>query len=400
MIFKRQKRIYLDYAAGTPLDRRVFSVMQPYFSTTQGNPSAIYKEGVEAKKAVEVARSEIARMLGAHSDEIIFTGSGTEANNLAVFGIARAARADGVEKPHFITSAIEHPSVLNACRALEKAGEIEVTFLQVDQGGMVQLSELKQALRPETVFVSVMYANNEIGTIQPVKEIAAIIRRHRKNAKTENSKFQVLFHIDACQAMNYLDVGPARFGADLLTFNASKIYGPKGIGVLYKRRDVGLVPLIYGGEQEHGLRSGTENIAAIVGIAKALNIARAHREKESMRQTKLRDYFLGRVKEKFPETIINGSMDARLPNNVNVSFPDIESQLMIIELDAKGIAASAKSACASDEEDASYVVAALGGEKWRSENSVRFSLGRYTTKKDIDATVEALLEIAQKYSKL
>ena len=426
----KNRRIYFDYAAGAPLDARVFSAMKSYFLNEQGNPSAIYKEGVEAKKAVEEARAKIAGAIFAHPDEIIFTNGGTESNNLAIFGVFRAAQSlqraalslgeDGPlqeKKPHIITSVIEHPSVLNACRALEKTGVAKVDYIGVDKDGIVNLAEFKKVIRPETALVSIMYANNEIGTIQPIREIAKIIRQYRKShleAKPPSildglaSKYPY-FHTDACQAMNYLDVHVERLGVDLLTFNGAKIYGPKGVGVLYRKRNVSLAPVLYGGGQEQGLRSGTENVPAIVGLAKALEIARATAEKESARQTKLRDYFISEIEKHIPDAILNGSRTKRLPNNINVSFPNMENQHMVILLDAKGIAVSAKSACSSEDEDASYVVSALGGPEWsaspderasqgvRADNSVRFSLGRETTKKDIQKTISALQEIIKKY---
>lgn len=405
MSINSRKRIYLDHAAGAPLDGRVFRAMKPFFTDTHGNPSAIYKEGVQAKKAVEEARAKIAQAIFAHPDEIIFTSGGTEANNMAIFGVVRAAGEVGIKKPHIITSVIEHPSVLNACRALEKKGDADVDYIGVNKEGVVNLSELKKTLRAETVLVSIMYANNEIGTIQPIREIAKIIRLHRKNCLEtkpaislggEASKYPY-FHTDACQAMNYLDTHVERLGVDLLTFNGAKMYGPKGIGVLYKKRNVPLVPMLYGGGQEKGLRSGTENVPAIAGMACALEIADKEKEKESTRQTKLRDYFISEIEKHIPGAILNGSRTERLPNNINVSFPNIESQLMVIELDARGIAVSAKSACSSEDEDASYVVDAIGGEEWHADNSVRFSLGRETVKKDIEKTICALREIIKKY---
>jgi cysteine desulfurase len=405
MIFYRaKKRIYLDHAGGAPLDARVFSTMKPYFLNEQGNPSAIYQEGVKVKKAIEEARAKIAQAIFAHPDEIIFMSGGTEANNLAIFGIARAAREDKIKKPHIITSVIEHPSVLNACRALEKIGEARLDYIGVGNDGIINLAELKKALCPETILVSIMYANNEIGTIQPIREIAKIIRQYKKShldVERRKSKFHIYpyFHTDACQAMNYLDVHMERLGVDLLTFNGSKIYGPKGVGALYKKRGVSLATIIHGGGQEKGLRSGTENVPVIVGLAKALELARRTADKESTGQTKLRDYFISKLMD-IGCVSINGSLEKRLPNNLNVSFPNMESQHMVILLDAKGIAVSAKSACSSEDEDASYVVSALALEKWRADNSVRFSIGRDTIKKDIDYTILALSDIVKKYALL
>ncbi|MDO8572706.1 MAG: cysteine desulfurase family protein [bacterium] len=396
---KANKRIYLDHAAATPLDPRVFAAMKPFMTKEFGNPSTLYREGVVAKNAVFLARKKIAEILFAHPDEIIFTSSGTEGNNLAIQGIVNSApylpagRREklGEKNPHIITSVIEHPSVLAGCKALEGWG-VAVSYIGVDGNGIIKLDELKKALRKETVLVSIMYANNEIGTIEPIREIAKIIRIWRKH----NSTSFPYIHTDACQAANYLPLHVERLGIDLLTLNGSKIYGPKGMGALFVRRGVPLSPFIYGGGQERGLRPGTENVAGIVGLAEALGIAETMKEKESKRLTTLRDYFISSMFKKIPGVILNGDRIERSPNNVNVSIPGIESDHLIIELDAHGIAASARSACKSMDEEGSHVIMALGRNTIGTESGIRFTLGRSTTKKDTDYAIAVLSQLVKK----
>ena len=386
------RRIYLDHAAATPLDPCVFTVMKPLMAKEFGNPGTLYREGVAAKDVILLARKKIAQILFAHPDEIVFTGSGTESNNLAIQGVVRSAQEKSAEnKVHIITSAIEHPSVLSVCQALENH-HVDVSYIGVDGNGIIKLDELKKALRKETVLVSVMYANNEIGTIEPIREIAKIVRAWRKHHQSSLP----YFHTDACQAANYLPLHVERLGVDLLTLNGSKIYGPKGMGALFIRRGVPLSPLIYGGGQERGLRPGTENAAGIVGLAEALGIAETMKEKESKRLTTLRDYFIKSVFKKIPGVILNGDRSKRLPNNVNVSIPGVESDHLIIELDAHGVAASARSACKSMDEEGSHVIMALGRNTIGTESGIRFTLGRSTTKKDINYVIAMLPQLVKK----
>ncbi len=386
------RRIYLDHAAATPLDARVFAAMKPFMTKEFGNGSALYREGVIVKNSIQKARKKIAQILFAHPDEIIFTGSGTEGNNLAIQGVIKNVRENrGENKPHIITSAIEHPSILSACQALERYG-VEVSYIGVDGNGIIKLDELQKALRKETVLVSVMYANNEIGTVEPIREITKIIRSWRK----QNETLFPYFHTDACQAANYLPLHVERLGVDLLTLNGSKLYGPKGVGALFVRRGVSLSPLIYGGGQEQGLRSGTENVAGIVGLAEALLIAEKMKEKESKRLTALRDHFISSILKKKSGVVLNGDPIARLPNNVNISIPGVESDHLIIELDAHGIAVSARSACKSMDEEGSHVIMALGRNTVGTESGVRFTLGRSTTKKDIDYAIATLSQLVKK----
>jgi len=312
--------VYLDYAAATPMDRRVLRTMRPFFTKEFQNPSAFYKEGVSVRKSVESARKKIAGILTGHYDEIIFTSGGTEANNLAIQGVVSAfgTPTSKLGLPHIITSAIEHSSVRDVVRALKEQDAIDLTEIGVDKEGVILLDELKDAIKENTVLVSVMQANNEIGTIEPIAEIAKIIR----NFKKKNNTKLPLLHTDACQAGNYLELNVERLGIDLMTLNGGKVYGPKGIGALFVRRGVVLKPTIYGGGQENGLRSGTENVAGIVGFAKALSIAQAMREKENNRLSVMRDDFFTQLKKILPDAEINGSLTQRLPNNINISIRD------------------------------------------------------------------------------
>jgi len=381
------KRVYLDYAAATPIDKRVSRAMKPFLAKEFQNPSAFYKEGVLVRKSVESTRKEVAEILGGHADEIIFTGSGTEANNLAIQGLVFAYRKTSNKKPHIITSAVEHSSVRDVVRVLKEQDAIELTEISVDKEGIILLDELRDTLQENTILVSVMYANNEIGTIEPVKEIAKLIRSHRKNT---GAKFPLL-HTDACQAGNFLDLNIERLGIDLMTLNGGKIYGPKGIGALFIRRGIELEPIIYGGGQESGLRSGTENVASIVGFAKALSVARTMREKESLRLTILRDDFFAQLKKILPEAEINGSLMQRLPNNINIGIPNVDSDELVARFDAKGIAVSAKSACGASNEDASHVTMALGVKE--NYGNIRLTLGRGTTKHELNRVIKVLPEI-------
>jgi len=388
------KRIYWDTAAGTPVDRRVLKAMMPFLRgissealAKEGNPASIHKEGVVASKAVETARAKIAKILFAHPDEIIFTGSGTESDNLAILGTAEMAT-----KKHIITTSTEHKAVLEPCRYLQKKG-FKITYLPVDKDGQINLKELKESLTNDTFLVSVMMANNEIGAIQPIKEVAKIIRHYRKN----NNRRLPYLHTDACQAPRFLDLNVEKLGVDLLSFNGSKIYGPKGIGALYVRRGILLAPIVWGGGQERGLRSGTLNVPGIVGLAEALTICEQEREKESARLIKLRDKLIVELK-KIPNLKINGPDsqadnnqgralidEKRLPNNINFSIKGFEGEQLVVELDAKGLAVSSGSACSSHD---------------LANNNVRISFGRETAGADLNRFIKSLKEIIEKYKNL
>lgn len=416
---KPQETIYLDHAATTPIDERVLDGMLPYMKEQYGNPSALYKKGVEAKQAIETARKQVADVLFTQPDTITFTGSATESNNMALFGVVRPHAAHG---KHIITTKVEHEAIIEPCKQLEAEG-FEVTYLEVDETGQIDMQTLKDAIRPDTILISIMYANNEVGTVYPIAEIGKYILRHRKKSNTAYP----LLHTDACQAANYLDMSVERLHVDLLTLNASKIYGPKGVGALYVRRGVELQPIIFGGGQEDGMRSGTENVPAIVGLGKAIEIAETMKEAEVERLNELQAHFSNRLKEAFgdgvvlngaavchpvranrdegfhestdvktpsgPLTFVRDDKVVRLPNNINVSFPGYEGETIVLYLDAKGICASTGSACTTDNDTVSHVLASMHVGKEREQSAVRFTMGRSTTKKDIDRVVVALHDI-------
>lgn len=379
-----KKRVYLDNASTTKIDPKVLGVMLPCLKEKYGNPSSIYFEGRIAKNAIEESRGKIAKIIGAEKDEIIFTSGGTESDNLAIFGIARANKNKG---KHLIVSAIEHKAVLDSCKRLEKDG-FEITYLPVDNGGLVSLEELKKSIRPDTILVSIMYANNEIGTIEPVKKISQII----KESKNKN----IIFHTDACQAVGALSINVKELGVDAMTFSSSKIYGPKGVGCLYLNKKSFIEPIIYGGGQEKSVRSGTENVASIVGFSEALKISENKRLSESKRLTSLRDYFLAKIIKEIKDVTINGSVKERLPNNINISIKGVEGESLILLLDNKGISCSTGSACSSMDLNPSHVLLGIGVPVELAHCSIRFTLGRYTKKSDLDYTVKVLSDSVKK----
>jgi cysteine desulfurase len=369
------KIIYLDHAASTPLDPAVKKEMD--LVKTYANPSALHQMGLEAKEILNNSRNKVAKILNCKPEEIIFTSGGTESINLAIKGIAK-------RKGHIITSKIEHPAVLETCKFLEKDG-FQVTYIDVDNDGLVNPEDLGKAITKETILISIMYANNEIGTVQPVKEIAKIAKKHK-----------VPFHTDACQA-GFLDLN---VNADLITLNGSKIYGPKGIGMLYKKKNIKLEPLMHGGGQEFHLRSGTENLTAIVGFAKALELAQKEKDQENQRLTQLRDDFINKVIKEIPKTFLNGHKKERLPNNANISFLDVEGESILLYLDHKGILVSTGSACSSEKLEVSHVLDAIGLKHDAAHGSIRFSLGKSTTKEDLDYVVKELKGIISSLRKI
>ena len=386
-------KVYLDYAATTYMDKRVLQAMRPYFEKIYGNPSSIHKEGRKAKYALYQARKKVAQILGCQLAEIIFTGSGTESCNLAIFGMAENFSEKG---GHIITSKIEHHAILRPCEKLEKQG-FEVTYLPVGREGIVNISDLEKAIRPETFLVSIMYANNEIGTIQPIVEIGELIK---KLNISRSKSYKIYFHTDACQAAGFLDLNINKLGVDLLSLNGSKNYGPKGIGMSFIRQGTPIRPIILGGGQEEGLRPGTENLAGIVGFSKALEITQKGRKKESARLIKLRDYLISEIKKKIPKIVLNGHQKKRLPNNVNISILDIEGEAALLWLDKYGIYALTGSACDSQSLEPSHVILALGRPYEYAHGSLRFSLGRKTTKKDIDYLLKVLPKVVKTLRKI
>ena len=357
------KSIYLDYASSA--------------KASEANPSAIHDLGVREKNKLANARKIVADILGANSGEIIFTSGATESNNMAILGSP---------KGHIVTTNIEHASVLETCKHRGL-----VTIVAVESNGIVDAKKIKKALRPDTILVSVMYANNEIGTIQPIAEIAKEIRHHNK---TNNKK--IFFHSDAVQAVNYLPVNVAKLGVDLMSFNAAKIYGPKGVGALYVKKNTPLGKIMWGGEQEHGLRPGTENVKGVLEFARVLAETEKIKDKEVKRLTVLRDYFIHSLIRTNSRIVVNGDLEKRLPNNVNITIPNAPSDLLVIELSARGIMASAKSACKAGDGKVSHVIKAINKNIKDTDGSLRFSLGRHTSKKDIDYTLKALTKILNK----
>ena len=390
----KKKRIYLDYASITPLDQGILKVMEKAEKRFFGNPGSLHKEGVEVKRLVEDARQKISRFFDAHPDEIIFTSGGTESDNLAIMGVALDWYKDKRNLAHIISTNIEHSAVMETLKYLQKSGKAEVTFVPVEANGIVDPKKIKKEIKENTILVSVMYVNNEIGTIQPIKEIAKEIRHYKKNARS----IYPIFHTDASQALTTLDCKMSALGVDMLTCNGGKIYGPRGVGILVKNRNIKLEPLFHGGDQEFGLRAGTTNVANILGLAEALKLVEKEKEAHVKYLEILKDYAYENIIEAVPGAVYNGDFKNSVPNILNFSFPKIESELLVLELDARGIAVSAKSACKSDDPDESYVLAALGkNEDDQVSGSIRISFGLHTKRSDIDALAKSLKEIYKKY---
>jgi len=372
---KKLRKIYLDYASSALLE--------------SANPGAIHELGRKEKEKLDGARSQVAKILNSSREEIIFTSGATESNNLAILGLVR-----NFKKPHIVTTNIEHASVMEVYKYLQNSKQAKVTFVEVEPTGVVDPKKIRKALTKDTVLVSVMYANNEIGTIEPITEIAKTLRHHNKS-----NKQKVFFHTDATQAMNYLPVNVQRLGVDLMSFNAAKIYGPKGVGVLFIKKGTPLQKIMYGGDQERGLRPGTENVGGAMALASALEAVEKIKVKEVKRLTKLRDYFFKELKKINFDFVINGDLKNRLPNNINITIPNIPSDLLVIELSERGIMAAAKSACKAGDGKASYVIEAINPKIKETDGSLRFTLGRDTTKADINFAIKSLTQILLKLKK-
>lgn len=375
------RQVYLDYSATTPVKKEVLEEMLPYFSEKYGNPSSLYGIGLSAKSDLNQARAKVANLIGADEREIYFTSCGTEADNWAVIGTARAKKAKG---NHIITTAIEHHAVLHSCEYLQKEG-FEVTYLGIDKQGRINLEELEKAITDKTILISIMFANNEIGTIQQIKEIGEIAKRHN-----------VLFHTDAVQALGNVPINVRELNVDFLSVSAHKIYGPKGVGALFIRKGVVIPSFMNGGAQENKRRAGTENVPGIVGFGKAAELAGTNLSEHIDRVSNLRNYFAEQIIEKIPEVEINGSMDYRLPGNINFIFNYIEGESLLLLMDAKGIYASTGSACSSASLTPSHVLKALCLPYEKMHSSIRFTVGDFTTKEDIDYTVEELIKIVER----
>ena len=376
--------IYLDHAGTTPMDPRVFDAMRPYFTELYGNPSSVHTIGQEAKYALDNARERVAEVLGCRSSEVVFTSGGTEADNAALHGVATALHETG---NHLITSGVEHHAVLHTCQYLENRG-YDVTYLPVDEFGMISPESVYNAIGPRTTLVSIMYANNEIGTINPLADIAAAVRR-----RAEELDRTIVLHTDAVQAAGFLDLNVRRLGVDMLSLSGHKFYGPKGTGVLYLRRGTPYLPLLLGGGQERERRSGTENIAGIVGLARALGLADGERERAAAHCAALRDRIIQWAAAHLPDTALNGHPTQRLPNNVNFSFPGVEGESILLGLDMKGIAASSGSACSSGSLEPSHVLLALGQTAELARSSLRITLGKENTDAEVDWLLAALADL-------
>lgn len=375
------KTIYFDHAATTAVAREVKEAMDPYFCENYGNASSLYDLGYKSKEAINEARIKVAKVLNAKPNEIYFTSCGSESDNLALKGVARANRQKG---NHIITSKIEHPAVLNTCRQLEKEG-FKVTYLNVNKNGFVDLEELKNSINSNTILVSIMFANNEIGTIQPIKQIANIAHKHN-----------AIFHTDAVQAVGNVKIDVQEMGIDLLSMSAHKFYGPKGVGALYVRKNVNFVQLQNGGHQENDKRAGTENVAGIVGLGKAIELADKNMEENNKKLLELRQYFLEQIKNKMPYIRINGDLNNRLPGNINISFLYVNGKDIVKMLANYGICTSSGSACSSGLPQPSHVLLAMGLNEGIAKSSLRITLGKENTKEDIDYLVKALEESIKK----
>ena len=376
-----EKKIYLDHAATTAVRPEVLEAMLPYFTELYGNPSSVYEFASQNKEAVDTARETIAHALGAKPEEIYFTAGGSESDNWALKATAEAYRDKG---RHIITSKIEHHAILHTCQYLEKNG-FEVTYLDVDENGIVKLSELEKAIRPDTILISIMYANNEIGTIEPIAEIGEIAHKHG-----------ILFHTDAVQAFGQVPIDLEAEHIDMLSASGHKLNGPKGIGFLYIRKGIKIRSFIHGGAQERSRRAGTENVPGIVGMGKAVEIAVETMEERAQKETELRNYLTERILAEVPFVRLNGDRKKRLPNNVNVSFQFIEGESLLIMLDMKGNCASSGSACTSGSLDPSHVLLAIGLPHEIAHGSLRMTLGYENTKEQMDYTIESIKEIVAK----
>ena len=374
---------YFDHAATTKVKEEVLTQMLPYFSENYGNPSSLYSVGRISKKAIEEARKKVANLLNANPNEIYFTGCGSESDNTIIKGIAYRQQRRG---KHIITSQIEHPAVLHTCQALEKQG-FEVTYLGVNKEGIISIEELRNAIRNDTILISIMFANNEIGSIQPIEMISKIARM-----------YNITFHTDAVQACGNIPIDVKKMGIDSLSLSGHKLYAPKGIGALYVRSEIEFEKFMDGGHQERNKRSGTENVAGIVGLGKACELAKTNLTEHRNHLKELRDYFITQVQEKIQGARLNGGMQYRLPGNANFSFPSIDGEALLLNLDAKGICASSGSACTSGSSAPSHVLSSIGLSDDLARSSLRVTFGEENTKEDVDFLVESLVEIIQKLS--
>lgn len=375
------ENVYFDNSATTRIDEEVLREMMPFFKENYGNASSIYKLGRTSKKAIEESREKIAKAINANPEDIYFTAGGSESDNTIIKGIAHFNKNKG---NHIVTSKIEHPAVLETCKQLEQEG-FEVTYINVNNNGIIDLEELKKSITENTILISIMFANNEIGTIQPIKEIGEIARKHK-----------IVFHTDAVQAIGSAPIDVKKLNIDSLSMSAHKFYGPKGIGALYVKNGIKFRKLIAGGHQEKDKRAGTENVAGIVGMGKAIEIATNNIEKHNEIIQRLRDYYISEIRENIPNIKINGDLEKRLPGNANISFESIKGDSLLFNLDLKGICASSGSACSSGSIDPSHVLKAIKAPENFLNNSLRISIGKYNTKEEVDYLIKNLIEVVNR----
>jgi cysteine desulfurase len=391
------RRIYLDHGATTPVDKKVLKAMLPYFSENYGNAMSLHSFGRDASEAIEKARKQAADFFGAETSEIVFTSGATESNNLVIKGVIKAfySKPENKEKiPHIITTSFEHHCILDACKVAEKENQAEVTYIKPNKEGLISVGDIEKAIKKNTILVSVMYVNNEIGTVQPIKEIGSLIKAYNLKAITK-----LFFHTDATQAINYFDCNVANLGVDMLSMSAHKIYGPKGVGALYVKNGTQIRRVQDGGDQESKKRAGTHNVPGIVGLAEAISVIRNQRT-GNKKMIELRDYLINRVLKEVSDVSLNGSKKKRSPNNANFSFKNVEGESLILMLDAEGIAASTGSACSSGSLEPSHVLLSLGMKPEEAHGSLRLTLGKGTTKKDIDTTVKKIKKIVGELRKI
>lgn len=397
----KKDSIYLDYAATTPLDREVFAKMNPYFTNKFGNAMSIHSLGQEALRAVDVARKQAADFFKCSPLEIVFTSGATESNNLAIKGSLRSyysiPRKES-ELPHIITTAFEHHCVLDACKFSEKEGLAEVTYVSPRKDGLIRIADIKKAIRPNTILVSVMYVNNEIGTVQPIVEIGKMLKKENSE-RTKEGLWSIALHTDATQAVNYFDCNVDNLGVDMLTMSAHKIYGPKGTGLLYVRKNTFIKRIQDGGDQEYKLRAGTHNVPGIVGIGMALEQIK-NQKSEIKKILSLRDYLIKKVLKEIPKSYLNGDAVRRSPNNANFRFDNVEGEGLVLALDLEGICASTGSACSSGALEPSHVLLSLGLKHEQAHGSLRLTIGKHTTKKEIDRTITTLKKIVSRLRKI
>jgi len=394
-----KKKIYLDHGATTPVDKKVLLEMMPYFSEKYGNASSLHSFGKDTLDTVEKSRLQLARFFGAEAEEIFFTSGATEANNLAVKGIVKAYYAKNkndysVSKPHIITTSFEHHCVLESCQTLEKENLAKVSYILPQKDGLVRVSDIEKAIQKNTLLISAMYVNNEIGTVQPIAEIGKIVKKNNLKKSLEK---KIFFHTDATQAVNYFDCKVEKLGVDMLSLSAHKIYGPKGVGALYVKKGTPIKPILNGGGQEKGLRSGTTNSCGIIGFGKAVALLSDKKNAQKNKETlELRNFLIEKILKEIPDSRLNGSREKRSPNNANFSFKNVEGESLLMMLDAEGLACSTGSACSSGSLEPSHVLLSIGLLPEEAHGSLRITLGRQNTQKEIENAVKIIKKVVSK----